>query len=161
MTSLCHCGRGSWRVHHGPLLIFSTFAFLTGNLCLVRHCKKCPVRITGQSGCRLRKNLPQCAVLQVPRKGRESARAMRSSLFQAGSLQTVQEVTKETARTSIQGRCPAKGQLPEVREQGSWGWGSLPGRGLSGRKTTSGSRSSQVLSTQGCKRSLLRPEVAL
>lgn len=107
MTSLCHCGRGSWRVHHRPLLIFSMFAFLTGNLCLIRHCKKCPVHITGQSGCRLRKNLPQCTVLQVPRKGRESVRAMRSSLFQAGSLQTVQEVTRETARTSIQGRCRA------------------------------------------------------
>lgn len=58
--------------------------------------------------------------MPVPRKGRDSAGALRSSLLQAGSLQTVQEVTKGDSKegTPVKGREGAKGQPAEVSEQG-------------------------------------------
>jgi hypothetical protein len=58
--------------------------------------------------------------LPVPRKGRESARALRPSLLQAGFLQTVQEVNRGQVSeegTSEKGRFGAEDQLADVREQ--------------------------------------------
>lgn len=106
------------------------FAFLTGHLFspgMVRDVLRPSPSVITDSGCRLPRTLPHFTVpqvpqlpLPVPRKGRDSAGALRSSLLQAGSLQTVQEVTKGDSKegTPVKGREGAKGQPAEVSEQG-------------------------------------------
>lgn len=72
--------------------------------------------------------VPQQPLL-VPRKGRESAKAIRPSPFQSGSPQTVQEVNRGQVSkegTPGKGRFGAKEQLADVREQDTLARSSSP-----------------------------------